>query len=385
YFLTKYFLAKKLWQLFLSAFFLGLAIATKITAIFITPLLFLIILPTNFNQKKISFPKIKKLFYLLLFFCLVCYLSIRLTDPYIFATNNFFDLTPNSLFIHNLQTLKNLSDPHTWYPPNLQWLHKTPIIFALQNLALFGLGLPLFIVSLIGIIIICYKYLKTKLFLILIWSFLFFFYQSIQITKTMRYFIVLYPFLAIFAGFGFYAITKYLNRMLTIIIVFLLLIWTLAFMSIYTKPHSRVTASAWIYQNISSGSTILTEYWDDALPLPIEGQTKIFNNQELHVFDLDTPEKWKTMSTQLNHGDYLILSSNRAWGSIKAAPEKYPQMSKFYSDLFSGKLSYKKIKTFTSYPSLEYLGIPLTFPDDNAEEAFTVYDHPQVIIFKKFN
>jgi len=59
-------------------------------------------------------------------------------------------------------------------------------------------------------------------------------------------------------------------------------------------------------------------------------------------------------------------------------------MTRFYQGLFAGKLPYKKVAEFTSYPSLTYLGIPLTFPDDCAEEAFTVYDHPRVMIFKKY-
>ena len=89
------------------------------------------------------------------------------------------------------------------------------------------------------------------------------------------------------------------------------------------------------------------------------------------------------MEKALDTTDYYILSSNRAWGSIPTVPEKYPQMSKFYQDLLSEKLDFKKIKEFTSYPSLHYLGIPITINDDNAEEAFTVYDHPKVMIFQK--
>jgi hypothetical protein len=101
------------------------------------------------------------------------------------------------------------------------------------------------------------------------------------------------------------------------------------------------------------------------------------------VFNPDTTEKWMKMDALLQTGDYLILSSNRGWGSIPTAPERYPQMTKFYEDLFNNKLQYKMMKTFTSYPSLEYLGIPLTIDDDIAEEAFTVFDHPKVIIFQK--
>ena len=85
----------------------------------------------------------------------------------------------------------------------------------------------------------------------------------------------------------------------------------------------------------------------------------------------------------LDNGEYYILSSNRGWGSIRRVPEKYPQSSVFYKDLLAGKSNYKKIADFSSYPSLKYLGIPLTLPDDWADETFTVYDHPRVMIFQK--
>ena len=101
------------------------------------------------------------------------------------------------------------------------------------------------------------------------------------------------------------------------------------------------------------------------------------------VFDPDSQQKWETLNVLFKQGDYIILSSNRGWGSIPTVPSRYPQMAKFYQDLINNKTQYKKVKEFTSYPSLSYLGIPLTINDDYSEEAFTVYDHPKVMIFKK--
>src|SRR5207253_1272950 len=123
-------------------------------------------------------------------------------------------------------------------------------------------------------------------------------------------------------------------------------------------------------------------HWDDPLPLPLE--PKSYLGELLPVFDPDTPEKWNKIDSLLHVGNYLILSSNRGWGSIPTVPEKYPRMTQFYKELFAGRLGYKKVAEFTSYPSLAYLGIPITFPDDWAEESFTVYDHPKVMIFKHY-
>ncbi len=168
-----------------------------------------------------------------------------------------------------------------------------------------------------------------------------------------------------------------------LIIIVMLLIWPVGFSSIYMTKNSRVAASEWIYQNLPSHATIASEYWDDALPMPVaEEHGKQFVSVELPVFDPDTPQKWDRMSALLNQSDYYILSSNRGWRSITTVPEKYPLMSKFYRDLFANKLPYRLIKEFHSYPSLSYLGVPITFNDASAEEIFTVYDHPQVFVFK---
>jgi hypothetical protein len=155
-------------------------------------------------------------------------------------------------------------------------------------------------------------------------------------------------------------------------------------MSIYTKDHSRVAASKWILDTIPSDSTLTYEYWDDPLPLVVPNRLPSnYSIEEIHIFDPDTSEKWQKINSQLKAADYYIMSSNRGWGSIPTTPVRYPQAGKFYADMFAEKRGYTKYKEFFSYPSLRYLGISLDFPDQWAEEAFTVYDHPLVTIFKK--
>ena len=244
-----------------------------------------------------------------------------------------------------------------------------------------GIGYTLCI--LLGIYFLIKKIRNTELYVILGWVILFIIYQGLQTVQTMRYFIIIYPFLAIFAGIGFAYIPKRIPKIVPAALLLITVIWTLFFFSIYTKPVTRITASEWIYKHIPTNSIILTESWDDGLPLPIfDMSNKNYIPKQLPVFDPDTAKKWHTMNLLLKEGNYLILSSNRGYGSIPTVPERYPRMTKFYHDLFAGKTVYKEIKEFTSYPSLSYLGIPITIPDDGAEEAFTVYDHPKVIIFK---
>jgi hypothetical protein len=168
-------------------------------------------------------------------------------------------------------------------------------------------------------------------------------------------------------------------------ILFIITIYPLSFISIYNKPVTRISASNWIYQNISNGSTILSEEWDDGLPLYLSGGNPgQYKYNPVFMYDHDTPEKWLRIQPKINEADYIILSSNRAYGSIMKLPEKYSQTTKYYQSLFYETGNFIKVAEFTSRPCFPPIGRELfCFNDDNAEESFTVYDHPKVMIFKK--
>lgn len=77
--------------------------------------------------------------------------------------------------------------------------------------------------------------------------------------------------------------------------------------------------------------------------------------------------------------DYIILASNRLYGSIPRSPWRYPVQTEFYKLLFEGKLGYKLVNTTQVTPEL----FGMRFDDQSADESFTVYDHPRVDIFQK--
>jgi len=377
-------LNRKLLWIILSGIFFGLAIASKASAIFISPLLLYFFINAYSEKNKIAKHDILLILRDLVIFGLATYLSGRIGDPYLFQTGNLFDPQPSKLFLANIKQLQALSNPQGWYPPGVQWIHKTPILFGLKNLILYGVGIGYTGCIGLGIYYLIKKIRHTDLIVIFLWVFLFFLYQSLQSVQTMRYFIIIYPFLAFLAGIGFTYFAKSTKKIIQAFLLFVVIIWPLLFFSIYTKPISRVTASEWIYQHIPANSVILTESWDDALPLPMANMpSNEYKILELPIFDPDTAQKWQKMDSMLGQGDYYILSSNRGWGSIPTVPERYPLMKKFYQNLFAGKTNYKKIAEFDSFPSLSYLGIPLTINDEGSEEAFTVYDHPVVMIFKR--
>ncbi len=416
YFSLKFTISKAWRYLILSSLFFSFALASKITAIYILPLnlFFLIFVHTgeqgpigSFKSRILSLShyirwllndRVKSIV-IVFIYLLTSYLAVRLTNPYYFESSNFLSLIPNKLFVENIQQLQASSTAESarYFPPAVQWFSKTPILFPLSNIIFFGLGTAFFICFLWGIFF-AIKKINLMSAAILVWFLAFFIYQATRFGTAMRYFLLLYSFIAIFAGIGVNSIIQYLSFFITrhklngrilvptsyLLLIGLLLIWPISFSTIYTSKHSRVEASYWIHQNIPEGSFLAEEHWDDGLPLSLEDiKNKTYTIVQMPVFAPDTQEKWKEINDTLNKANYIIFTSNRGYGSMMPLPDMYPKMSKFYKDLFAGKLQFKLIKTIASYPTLNLKLFKTEFNDDSAEESFSVYDHPKVLIFKK--
>lgn len=132
-----------------------------------------------------------------------------------------------------------------------------------------------------------------------------------------------------------------------------------------------------------SGSVLALESaWDDPLPLPLPpyntwGAQYQSYLLELHWEDIDV--KRERMRYILDHADYLVISSNRFYDSLRRNPQRFPLTLAYYRALFGGDLGFELVADFTSRPNIGLI----SFKDDRAEEAWTVYDHPRVFIFRK--
>ncbi|HMC33073.1 MAG TPA: hypothetical protein VKH65_01640, partial [Myxococcales bacterium] len=157
-------------------------------------------------------------------------------------------------------------------------------------------------------------------------------------------------------------------------------LWGLAFTSIYRRPHPRVAAAKWIYENVPPPARFANESWDDALPLPLPGYDMgAYNGPQLTLFDPDSPRKVEDVVKVLKEADWIAVTSNRVYANLTRIPAVFPMSRAYYSALFEGRLGFDLAADFNSYPTLG----PLKFPDDRAEEQFTVYDHPRVVLFRK--
>ncbi|MCK5375605.1 MAG: glycosyltransferase family 39 protein, partial [Acidobacteria bacterium] len=155
---------------------------------------------------------------------------------------------------------------------------------------------------------------------------------------------------------------------------------------------------------VLTGGAIANETsWDDGLPLRFDGYDPYGGIYQRDLnFELywnDDPAKRERMLEILDRSDYISISSNRQWASLPRIPERYPLVTTYYRHLVGcpveqsvvscfiaaepgdvgGDLGFELAATFTSPPSLG----PLVVNDQRADEAFTVYDHPKVLIFRK--
>jgi hypothetical protein len=330
------------------------------------------------------------------------------------------------------------NDPYI-FPYTLQYVYTQPYIYYLKNIILWGIGPFISLLAGIGIVTssasLVYDFQgktiehkkndvlnKLKVLLlrhkfVLIWTLFYVFYFVVigrSAVKFMRYMLPLYPFFAIIAGYGVFRLQRYLHSRtfikdstgihrylgmpklfkdystlsLFVTTVFLLctFAWTLSFVHIYSQTHTRIAATQWILENIPEGATLAVEHWDDRVP--ITGGER-YQYMEMTNYDLpDDDYKWQILNEKLQKSDYIILASNRLYVPLPKLADCsvytkkcYPETAQYYQRLFAGELGFKKVAEFAADPTIPFTNIH--FSDQSADESFTVYDNPKIIIFKR--
>lgn len=250
-----------------------------------------------------------------------------------------------------------------------------PYIYPFLHVLPFTFGFISFPLAIVGFLAMGKKYIQEKKYFLLIILFLYpllyYAWSGAWYAKFSRYYILLFPFLCIWGAYIIEKTTSYWRY----IFLSLIAVNGLSLFSLYYIPHTRIAASQWIYKHIPSNSIIAGEHWDDPLPLPMtEKDIRKYTLLQLAVYEPDTDIKITTLTTELAHADYIILSSRRVYHSIVENKDHYPLTSNFYKKLFSKEIGYELVKKFTNYP--------FYISDDFADESFQSYDHPPVYVFQ---
>lgn len=149
-------------------------------------------------------------------------------------------------------------------------------------------------------------------------------------------------------------------------------------------------------------NVISVEEWDEPLPVRFGGYDPFgmfYQGITMNVRWADNETKRAMYLNNLENVDYIIVPSQRSIWSVCRLPLMYPMTLKYYRALFNGNLGFEQAAQFQAtfnigplkisdaagtFASNSNPEIPLfNFNPLAAEEAFSVYDHPPVWIFKK--
>lgn len=335
-----------------------------------------------------------------------CALTFRAVEPDAFV--GWIGLEPR--WLENMQYVTGISRGIIDVPFTLQWAGRTRLVYPAVNLLTWGLGPALglagvFACAWAGARLVVPRQRRQREWahlLPLLWVGVTFLAFGTQWQMTMRYFLPLYAPLATLAAWALReagcwkaaaevpaeshapppSILRYrLRWVFTGAVPVATLLWAIAYLHIYSQPFTRAEASRWIYAHIPAGTALGAEHWDDTLPLSLPGTPgqESYRIIDLPWYEAENEEKRQLVATRLDEAEYLVLASDKLYGSIPRTPWRYPMAGEYYRALFDGRLGFDLVAEFRGRMNL----LGWKFPTDAAEEAFSVYDHPRVMIFKK--
>lgn len=336
----------------------------------------------------------------------VAFVAVLVTQPYM-----FIDL---STFFGNIsdqsQMVRRIND----WPFTRQYADTPRYWYQVFQLGFWGLGPAMGIVVWIGLLAgLAFAWFGRRKvdLVILAWVIPYLLITGWFDVKFMRYMVPLVPFLVLYGARTLFWAGDVLTavwpqrRYLVAVPAAIMLVFTghyvLSFMSVYSGPHPGQAAADWLEENAEPGSRVVQEHWEEGIPHR-PGIT--FVHERLELYNPDNLEKFVRVTETLENSDYLVLFSNRLYGTIPRLPERYPMSTDYYERLFDGSLGYELV--FADTRPVESLGVTyredqfvrvdfeppegfeqptgdlLTIAPGWADESFSVYDHPQVLIFE---
>ena len=313
------------------------------------------------------------------------FLIITLIVTVIFSPHNFLNWE-EFISSMNYESAVGLGTYIPFY--TRQFVGTFPIIFQMQKILPYALGWPMYILGVLGFLGLPWKnkYLNVIRFAILAY----FIPNGFFFAKWSRFMAPIFPLISVFAVL--FLIKKIKVIMIIIFITVITVVPGIAYLSIYQAPDVRFKASNWIYSHIPTGSKILSEtanVIDIPIPSPNDvraGFKPVPTNYQIinfNFYDLDEERRLQTrLHGLVSEADYIFVPSRRIFANHPA--QTYPILNAYYDDLKSGKLGFQKIAEFSSYPRIELFGKTiLEFPDEQAAETWTVFDHPVIRIYKR--
>ena len=230
-------------------------------------------------------------------------------------------------FLSNMDEIQRLQEPEANWPPAKQWTDRPAIIFPLNNMILYGMGIVAGTLAWIGVIVATWRIASGRPDWLqhaipVAWIWLYFLFSATRWVKSIRYFLPIYPVLFIMAGwFIMWGIKRLREReleqdgpplrnralrygMLSLagIAVVSNLLWANGFVGIYQRPMTRIAATEWMFDNVPTGATLIYETEDGARKehlLPSNGGVLSFDIP--YFIDITLPERGRPLALRFNY------------------------------------------------------------------------------------
>ncbi|HFQ94589.1 MAG TPA: hypothetical protein ENK32_11300, partial [Anaerolineae bacterium] len=178
-----------------------------------------------------------------------------------------------------MEEIQRLQSPDASFPPATQWTNRTPILFPWTNMVLYGMGLLAGLAAWFGFFWALGRIFQGKPDWVshaipAAWSGMYFLFMGTRWVKSIRYFLPIYPTLLLLGAWALFALwdrarardkagrqkfRQILAGGLITAVVLFTFAWAWTFLDTYKNPVTRVAASAWMYENIPSGATLIYE------------------------------------------------------------------------------------------------------------------------------
>ncbi|RME45447.1 MAG: phospholipid carrier-dependent glycosyltransferase, partial [Chloroflexi bacterium] len=200
----------RLWQYVLMGAGIGMAVASRINLVLLGPLavvaagVYLYRTLPEADTPQARSKLVEQTAVRLVLAGIVSIVAFRIFQPYAFQGPGFLGVHLNAKWVQNMRSIRAQATGEVDMPPSHQWTNRPAYLFPLSHMVLWGLGLPLGIAAWAGWLLAGWQILRQRRWqhvLPVAWVLILFGYQGQQFTKTMRYFLQIYPVLAMLGAF----------------------------------------------------------------------------------------------------------------------------------------------------------------------------------------
>lgn len=297
---------------------------------------------------------------------------------------------------------------------NRQFDNTVPYLFHATRILPYVLGNIQYIIAILAFVFLPY----SKKFNLLRFALLLFFLPTAFFyAKWTRFIAPIFPLMSTLAILGFFSILDRSKKNILYAALIFAMLPGIAYLSIYKNDDVRIKASKWIVTHIPAQSKILSET-ANVVDVPIYYSSKVpMPSYDMTSFDLYHVDSDLALEERLQNlaplADYIFMPSRRIFANntcyrfqegtpilldqplgllfqgyhpetCARLEEKYPLIKEYYDSLFFGILPFTKVAEISSYPRISLFGKTVyEINDENAEETWTVFDHPVIRIYEK--